>query len=121
MLAQEKELRKAEQMATHAEHSRSRGRSGSRGVQSQSPQQEQPVKLAKVDPNSDAPMDEQALNSSAQVARKREEERAMLRAEESADNAEAVARALQQEALADKRSPAKKPTSKAGLPPKSQP
>ena len=36
-LAQERELRKAEKMATHAERSLSRGKSGGRGAQSRSP------------------------------------------------------------------------------------
>ena len=76
MLAQERELRRAEKMATHAERSRSRGKSSGGGVQTQSLQQEQPVKLAKVDPNSEATMDEAALNRSAQVARQKEELRA---------------------------------------------
>ena len=95
MLAQEKELRRAEQLATHAERSRSRGRSGSRGGRTMSPVHEAPVKLARVDPNSDAPLDEASLMSSAQVQRKMDEERAHLADVESADNREEEARAEQ--------------------------
>lgn len=66
-------------------------------------------------------MSEAALSSSALVAQQREEARAQLRADESAEDAGALAAAQQHEALAGKHSPAKsRPMPKEGLPPKAQ-
>ena len=101
-LAEEKSLRRADKLTAAAERSGSRGRSTSKGPQSMSPVREQPVKLAKVDPNSSAPLDEATLSSSAQIAAQKEKRRASMRAQESEDNAAALEKVAKLEAMAAK-------------------
>ena len=99
-LAEEKGLRRADKLTAVAERSGSRGRSTSKGPQSMSPVREQPVKLAKVDPSSSAPLDEATLSSSAQIAAQKEKRRASMRAQESEDNAAALEKVAKLEAMA---------------------